>query len=402
MTAEHLYRDAATARNAIAYEMSGGLFHGPAVAHTVERVKRPKVQYARADDGVTIAYSALGEGPVTVALISPLVSQVEVAWEEPAFEHFVTRLATCARVVMFDRRGTGLSDHTTASGDRLALPQLARDVNAVLDHSDTEQAVLFGISLGSMTAVQHAFDFPGRVLALVLVGGAARLTSAPGFEFGMDPGAVDEWADHVARSWGTGTSVEADSPAMQSDARYREWAARLERHTCSPGMVAASLRYAATYDVRPLLGHISAPALVVQRSHDRATPVAHGRYLAENLPDATYVELDGEEHMYFLGDQQEMLDTIFAFLDDRVAGGRLRAAIRRAERRNAFGYGWESLTPSERDVATLVASGMTNNEVAERLRMSRFTVDGRLRRVFAKLDVSTRVELTAEYARVAR
>ena len=121
---------------------------------------RPKVQYARADDGVTIAYSSFGEGPVTLVLISPLISQVEVAFEDPAFEHFMSRVAACARVVTFDRRGTGLSDHTTASGDRLALPQLARDVLAVLDSSDAPSAVLFGASLGAMTSIQFAATYP--------------------------------------------------------------------------------------------------------------------------------------------------------------------------------------------------------------------------------------------------
>ena len=132
------------------------------------------------------------------------------------------------------------------------------------------------------------------------------------------------------------------------------------------------------------------------------TPVENGRYLSEHIPDATFVELPGEDHTFFLGDQQAMLDAILTFLDERVADGALHAALRRAERKNAYGYGWESLTPSEREVAALVAQGMTNSEVADRLRMSRFTVDGRLRRVFVKLDVATRVELTAEYARVGR
>ena len=124
--------------------------------------------------------------------------------------------------------------------------------------------------------------------------------------------------------------------------------------------------------------------------------------MAAHIPDATYVELPGEDHTFFLGDQEGMVDAILTFLDDRVTGGALRTALHRAERKNAYGFGWESLTPSEREVATLVAQGLTNVEVAERLRMSRFTVDGRLRRVFVKLDVATRVELTAEYARVGR
>lgn len=363
---------------------------------------RPKVQYARADDDVTIAYSAFGEGPVTIVMISPLISQVEVAWEEPSFEHFMSRLAACARVVMFDRRGTGLSDHTTASGDRLALPQLARDVAAVLDASDTPHAVLLGASLGAMTGVQFASDYPHRTQALVLIGGSPRVTTAWGYDFGMDPDGIDAWVDQVTRLWGTGELVASYAPAMKDDERFRDWAGRQERHTCSPGMAAASMRWAARYDVRDLLPDLSAPTLVIHRAQDLGAPVEHGRYLAAHIPDATYVELPGEDHTFFLGDQEGMVDAILTFLDDRVTGGALRTALHRAERKNAYGFGWESLTPSEREVATLVAQGLTNVEVAERLRMSRFTVDGRLRRVFVKLDVATRVELTAEYARVGR
>jgi pimeloyl-ACP methyl ester carboxylesterase/DNA-binding CsgD family transcriptional regulator len=363
---------------------------------------RPKVQYARADDGVTIAYSTFGEGPVTLVLISPLISQVEVAWEEPAFEHFMSCLAACTRVVMFDRRGTGLSDHTTASGDRLALPQLASDILAVLDSCEAPRAVIFGASLGAMTGVQFAATFAERTEALILVGGSPQVTMSAGVEPVFERAALDEQVDAIARAWGTGAMAGAYAPSMRDNERFRDWLARLERHTCSPGMAAASMRWAAKYDVRPLLGTLVAPTLVVHRAGDTGIPVGHGRYLGAHIPDATYVELPGEDHMFFLGDQETMVDTIITFLDEQVAGGALGAALRRAERKNAYGYGWESLTPSEREVALLVAQGMTNSEVADRLRMSRYTVDGRLRRVFVKLDVATRVELAAEYSRVAR
>ena len=270
----------------------------------------------------------------------------------------------------------------------------------MLDASDTDRAVVFGASLGAMTGVQFASDYPDRIAALVLVGGSPRVTWAAGYELGRDPTDIDEWVDQVTRLWGTGELVASYAPSLKDDERFLEWAARQERHTCSPGMAAASLRWAMRYDVRDLLPTVHTPTLVVHRADDLGAPVEHGRYLAARIPDATYAELPGEDHTFFLGDQDSMIDTILTFLDERVANGALGAALRRAERKNAYGYGWESLTPSEREVATLVAQGMTNSEVAERLRMSRFTVDGRLRRVFVKLDVATRVELTAEYARV--
>ena len=143
-----------------------------------------------------------------------------------------------------------------------------------------------------------------------------------------------------------------------------------------------------------------APALVIHREGDRLVPPSDGRYLAEHIPEAVYAELPGETHTLFLGDQRRTVDTIIAFLDDKIAGAPLRSALRRADGKNAAGTGWESLTPAEQEVVRLVATGMTNREVAARLGKSPHTIDGRLRRVFAKLGVQTRVELTSEYARV--
>jgi len=118
-------------------------------------VLRPEVRYTRADDGVSIAYSVVGEGPVTTVVVSPLISQVELAWEEPALEHFWSRFAACSRVVMFDRRGAGLSDRSPPP-ERLGLAALALDIQAVLDASDTRQAVLFGITFGCPAAIHYA------------------------------------------------------------------------------------------------------------------------------------------------------------------------------------------------------------------------------------------------------
>lgn len=360
---------------------------------------RPDVKYARAGDGVTIAYAEVGDGPVTIVLLTPMISQLEIAWEEPRFEQFMSRLATCAKIVMFDRRGTGLSDHATASGEQLDLATMAGDILALLDATETPEAVMFGVSLGAMLALQFAADHPQRTQAVITFGGSARLTQAPDFDLGMDAETFDGWIDLIVRGWGTGVSVEGDSDRVQADARYREFAARLERHSAAPGMVAAALRRGADFDVRPSLASLTVPALVMHRSDDRAVPVAQSRYLAAHIPGAEYVELEGEDHTYFLGDQHALLDALISFVDKRLTDGQVAAMAQRARRRSAYGYGWESLTPPEREIATLAASGMTTKAIAETLRMSRHTVDGRLRRVFAKLDVTTRVELAGEYAR---
>jgi pimeloyl-ACP methyl ester carboxylesterase/DNA-binding CsgD family transcriptional regulator len=366
---------------------------------TIGTVLRPEVRYARADDGVTVAYSVVGDGPVTIVFVSPLISQLELAWEEPALEHFWSRFAACARVVLFDRRGAGLSDRSPA-GERLGLAALALDVKAVLDACDADQAVLFGVTFGCPVAIRFASSYPDRTQALVLAGGFARLTRLGEFDFESDPAHVDEWARRTARAWGSGIVFGANAPAMRDNARYRDWAARMERHTCSPGAVGALCRWAATVDVRPLLVGLRVPVLVIHRRGDQSIPVADGRFLADHIPGAVYAELPGEDHTLFVGDQRVILGAVVGFLDREITGGALRSALRRTDRKSAAGTGWASLTPSEREVAALIASGLTNNQVAARLRMSPHTVDGRLRRVFAKLGVNTRVELTAEYARV--
>jgi pimeloyl-ACP methyl ester carboxylesterase/DNA-binding CsgD family transcriptional regulator len=351
---------------------------------------------------VAIAYSTFGDGPVPVVVAAPLIGQLEIAWEEPAFEGFISRLAVGATVVLFDRRGSGLSDHANRSGEPVGLPQLASDVEGVLDACGIERAVVLGISMGASTAMQFAADHPERTSALVVVGGAARLTRTPGYDVGFEPNEVDEWIERAAAGWGTGGSVEADGPTMAGDDRYRAWAARIERHTISPGGLATTLHAMFGYDVRPLLPRVAAPTLVLHRRHDRAIPFGHSRFIADQIPGAVLVELPGVEHTYFLGPQGPLLDAIRSFLDDQVAGGMLCSAVRRAERKSAYGYGWTALTPGEREVAALVAKGMTNAAAADRLGVSPFTVDGRLRRVFSKLGVSTRVELTSEYDRLAR
>ncbi len=361
---------------------------------------RADVRYTRTTDGVTIAYSSVGEGPVTIVVVSPMVSQLELAWEEPALEHFWTRFAAVARVVTFDRRGSGLSDRSP-TGERLGLAALVTDIQAVLDSTDTDRAVLFGVTLGCPIAIQFAASYPDRVRALVLAGGFAKLTRLGRYDFEADPTQVDEWAAHYAGAWGTGAILGAGAPETQNDARYRDWAARLERHTCSPGSVEALCRWAATIDVRPLLAGLQIPTLVLHREADRLVPASDGRYLAEHIPHAVFAELPGAIHTLFLADQRTTIDTVVAFLDGAITGGALRAALRRADGKNAAGSGWDSLTPAEKEVARLVATGMTNRQVAARLGKSPHTVDGRLRRVFAKLGVETRVELTSEYARVS-
>jgi pimeloyl-ACP methyl ester carboxylesterase/DNA-binding CsgD family transcriptional regulator len=362
---------------------------------------RPSIEYAETRDGVSIAYASIGSGPIDLVVVPGMIGQVELAWEEPAYEQFMSRLTSFARVITLDRRGTGLSDPVQIQGSRPRLSELALDVEAVMDAAESDRAVVFGFSLGSMIALQFAADHPARVMAVVVIGAMAKIASASDFPAGIDPAVLKLWAAKAPTIWGTGGSVEADSPTMRSNKRYREWAGRLERHTGSPGVARQLIRVSQTYDLRGTVEMIHAPTLVIHREGDRVISVEQGRYLAAHLPDATYLELAGDDHTFFLGDQRVMIEAVLRYLDQRVGVGDLAATARRGERKGAYAYGWLNLTPGEKEIAILVASGLSNKEIAGRLRKSPHTVDGYLRRVFAKLDVSTRVGVAAEYSRAS-
>jgi DNA-binding CsgD family transcriptional regulator len=280
------------------------------------------------------------------------------------------------------------------------LGRISSDLRTVLDANGIERAVLFGATFGAQIAVRFAVDYPERTQAMALVGGFAKLTRLGDFDFNEDPDQIEVWAKNVSAAWGSGAAVGAHAPGRGDDGSYAQWAARLERHTCAPSAAGALCRWVATTDVTSLLADVLAPTLVIHRNGDRSLPVESGRELAEGIPDAVYVELSGDDHTFFLGDQRETVDEMITFLDERVTGGSVRKAQRRSDRSGTAGIGWKSLTLSEQEVARLAAAGKTNAEIARRLRLSPHTVDGRLRRVFAKLAIKSRVELTAEYDRV--
>jgi pimeloyl-ACP methyl ester carboxylesterase len=213
---------------------------------------RPKVSYARADDGVTIAYSVVGEGPLTIVVVPAMISHLEVAWEEPAYEHFMSCLAECMRVVTFDRRGIGLSEQFVARGDRLALPRMAADVAAVMDASGTAAAALFGVSQEGPTAIHFAATHPDRTLALTLAGASAKLIRAPDYPFGVAPETFDGWVALASEGWGQGpgsrssrqawrqmTATASGSPAWNAMPARAAWS----KPRCGPQRTTTCVRY---------------------------------------------------------------------------------------------------------------------------------------------------------------
>jgi pimeloyl-ACP methyl ester carboxylesterase/DNA-binding CsgD family transcriptional regulator len=355
------------------------------------------VSYARTRDGLSIAYTTVGEGPITVVFAPGLFAQVEIAWEEPAFARFVRSLAACLRVVLFDRRGIGLSDRPPNDAS-LDLCQLRDDIEAVLDASDTPQAVILGYASGGPSVMAFAAHRPERASALVLLGTQARFCRAPGYDFGRTEAELDAFGEALARSWGSGWEAALHAPSLAGDRPFCSWFGRLERHSCPPGAVRGAVEALQRCDVRDLLDRIAVPCLVMHCEGDQVCDVGHGRYLAAHIPEAQYVELPGADHVFYCDPRRRAVVAILSFIDAAAADGRLLPGT--ARRLTAHrGDGWSGLTDTEVDVAELVSAGLTNQQVASRLAMSRFTVDAHLRRIYKKLRIANRTQLATAVAR---
>ena len=267
-------------------------------------------KYAKSGD-VNIAYQVVGQGPLDLVFVMGWVSHLDWFWEEPRFAAFLGRLASFSRLILFDKRGTGLSDR--AAG----LPTLEErmdDVRAVMDAVGSERAALLGISEGGPICALFAATYPERTAALVILGGYARRLVAPDYPCGDSPDERDRLAEHVERNWGSDVRLPARAPSLVHDARFREWWATYLRMSASPGAAAALIRMNMSIDIRHVLPIIRVPTLIVHRTGDRSLPVAAGRHLAEHIPGARFVELPGDDHLPFVGDRDAILDEVERFL----------------------------------------------------------------------------------------
>jgi len=271
---------------------------------------QPETRYAKSGD-VHIAYQVVGDAGPDLVLVPGWVSHVEYAWEEPSFSRFLTRLASFSRLILLDRRGTGLSDRI---GELPSLEQRMDDVRAVMDAAGSQQAALFGISEGGPMCMTFAATYPERTTALLLYGTAARITSAPDYPIGMPRDALDAFLQRVASEWGTGVSAEVFSPTLAGDEASRRSWARFERFAVSPSGILTLMRMLYEIDVRHVLPTIHVPTLVLQREGDRAMRVPGARYIAEHIPGAKYVELAGVDHFAWVGDIDALLDEVEEFL----------------------------------------------------------------------------------------
>ena len=270
----------------------------------------PKTQYAKSGD-LHIAYQVTGQGPLDLVLVPGGMSHLESQWEHPWSAGFLDRLASFSRLILFDKRGTGLSDRV---GGIPSLEQRMDDVRAVMDAVGSERAALVGDSEGGPMSVLFAATYPERTSALVLYGSFARRAWAPDHPYGQTDEDLRTLIAAIESSWGEGAGVNVRAPGAAGDPGYQQWRARHQRLSASPGAAVALVQMNNEIDVRAVLPVIRVPTLVLHRRGDRAVPVEQARYLAENIPGARLKELPGIDHSPWVGDSESLLSEIEEFL----------------------------------------------------------------------------------------
>jgi serine/threonine protein kinase/DNA-binding winged helix-turn-helix (wHTH) protein/pimeloyl-ACP methyl ester carboxylesterase len=306
----------------------------------------PEVHYARSGE-VNIAYQVLGDAPLDLVFVMGWISHLEYFWTEPSFARFLRRLASFARVILFDKRGTGLSDRVPL--DQLpTLEQRMDDVRAVMEAVGSERAVLCGVSEGGPMCSLFAATYPEKTIALVMIGSYARRLKGEGYPWGPTKAERDEFLEEIRRHWGGPVGLEERAPSKINDQSFRDWWAAYLRRGASPGAALALTRMNTEIDIRHVLPTVRVPTVVVHRTGDECLKVEEGRYLAENIPGAKFVELPGVDHLPFVGDQEAILDEIEEFLTgmrhsaeiDRVLATVL---VARVAETNAANPQWQDL-----------------------------------------------------------
>lgn len=267
-------------------------------------------RYAKSGD-LHIAYVVEGDGPIDLVWIPPWISQVEYLWSEPSLERVMGRLTQFARVITFDRRGSGLSDPFFGAP---TLEDQMDDVLAVMEAAGSERAAICGTLEGGPMAAVFAATFPERTDALVLYATFARATWAPGYEFAWPAEVRDQQLREGLNRWGQGFVAAGVAPGKVEDPGFMEWAGRLERLAASPSTIRRIFELIGEFDVRDVLPSIRVPTLVMHRANDTFIKVEHSRYIASHIPGARYVELEGEDNMFSLGDSEAVIGEIEEFL----------------------------------------------------------------------------------------
>lgn len=272
---------------------------------------QPKTKFTQSGD-TSIAYQVLGSGPFDLVVVPGFISHLEQAWEDPAYSRFLERLASFSRLILFDKRGTGLSDRISGVP---TLEERMDDVRAVMDAAGSERAALFGISEGGPMSVLFSATYPERTSALVLYGSIAKGSYAPDYPWAAElDDELEAWLEDWRKDWGGPIGIEYWAPSVANDEMFRQWWAKYLRLGASPSAVINIFRMNAQIDVRNILPVVHVPTLVLHRSGDLAVNPEEGRYLARHIPTARFVELNGNDHLWWVGDSDSIVDEIHEFL----------------------------------------------------------------------------------------
>jgi class 3 adenylate cyclase len=284
------------------------------------------VHYARSGD-LRIAHATFGNGPVDFVFVPGFVSHLENWWEANAPAHFFRRIASFSRLIMFDKRGTGMSDPFVGVP---TLEDRIDDVRAVMDAVDSTSAFMCGLSEGGPMSILFSATYPDRTRGLILIGSNVRLLEAPDWPYGWSRERVQELLEEVSENWGQGGLMNLFLPSFVGDERAKRLWTRYQRMGGSPGTARALMEANMLIDVRPVLSHVQVPTLVIHRTDERVVSVGNARYAAEHIPGARLLEQPGEDHLPWLGDTDGMLDAIEEFVTGsrhRVDEDRILAAV---------------------------------------------------------------------------
>ncbi|MCW3057505.1 MAG: adenylate/guanylate cyclase protein [Solirubrobacterales bacterium] len=285
----------------------------------------PTTRYARSGDA-SIAYQVIGEGGLDLLFLTGWITQIEQLWEAPANRRFLERLAAFGRLILFDSRGTGLSDRVLVE---YTVEQEAQDAIAVLDAAGSERAAVITYSVGGLVGAHLAAERPDRIGALIMYASLARTSWAPDYDWAMRTEDREALIESNMTTWGetNGAAMSLFAPSMAEDLALAEWFSRLQRLAASPSEARIIFKAMIDLDVRHVLPRIRVPALIMHRPRELVWDVRHSRYLAEHIAGSRYVELEGTDSFPFVGDSDAIVEEIEEFLTGVRSGGELTRAL---------------------------------------------------------------------------
>lgn len=292
------------------FALSEDLLPAPDTSTARRALASPRTRYAKSGD-VGIAYQVIGDGPIDLVYVPGWVSNIELFWEEPSYAHFLDRLASFARLIMFDKRGTGMSDRVK---DSTSLEERIDDLRAVMDAAGSRRAVLFGTSEGGPMCTLFAATRPDRVSGLVLHASFARQLHAPDYPWGRSEAFLDSVVDNIRNHWGEAFDLARRIPSRAHDEAFRERWARRMRLSATAATAASLLRMNRQIDIRDVLPAIAVPTLLLHALADQVIDIGNSRYMAGKIPRARLVELPGADHFPIGSDADLILDEVKAFV----------------------------------------------------------------------------------------